>query len=186
MWHNLMESGISLSEKVVRTVGVYFLLLILIRITGRRGLAGMNSMDLVVIFLLSNVVQNAVIGDDNSWLGGAVGAVTLVALNAGVNRLAIRYPRIDWLLIGSSVEVIKDGVTLEPVLRRYAIRPDDLEHAVHLQSGDSTADVQDGELTSNGQLILTLKKAEQAATYGDIQQILDRLDTLETRLSRRG
>ena len=92
MWHDLSVEQIPLAEKVIRTIGVYALLMVLFRLTGKRGLAAMNTFDFIVIFLLSNVVQNAVIGNDNSLLGGMVGAVTLVAVNAGVNRLTTISP----------------------------------------------------------------------------------------------
>ena len=59
------------------------LIAVLFRLTGKRGPASMNTFDAIVIFLLSNVVQNAVIGNDNSLIGGLIGAVTLVAVNAG-------------------------------------------------------------------------------------------------------
>ena len=78
---------IPLAEKVLRTVIVYALIAVLFRLTGKRGLASMNPFDVVVIFLLSNVVQNAIIGNDTSLTGGIIGAVTLVAVNTGVNRL---------------------------------------------------------------------------------------------------
>ena len=183
VWSHLIESDVSIAEKVVRTVGVYALLLILLRITGKRGLAGLNSMDLVVIFLLSNVVQNAIIGNDNSLLGGAVGAVTLVAVNAAVNRLACKYAWADRLFMGSSVSVIEDGVGNTEVLQHYGVRRDELDHAVRLQGGDSIENVADGELTPTGQLVLTLKEAAQGATRADIDRILSRIGQLETRLS---
>src|SRR6202171_5506733 len=87
MWHDLFVEQIPLAEKVIRTIGVYALLMVLFRLTGKRGLAALNTFDFVVIFLLSNVVQNAVIGNDTSVTGGLIGAVTLVAVNTGVNRL---------------------------------------------------------------------------------------------------
>jgi uncharacterized membrane protein YcaP (DUF421 family) len=83
---------IPILEKILRTVLVYVLIVVLFRLTGKRGLAGLNTFDFVVIFLLSNVVQNAIIGSDNSLLGGAVGAVTLVVVNTAVNRLIASVP----------------------------------------------------------------------------------------------
>jgi hypothetical protein len=78
---------IPLAEKILRTVIAYAAIAVLFRLTGKRGLAALNTFDFVVIFLLSNVVQNAVIGNDTSVTGGLIGAVTLVAVNTGVNRL---------------------------------------------------------------------------------------------------
>ncbi len=88
--HDLWTSGEPLAEKVIRTVAVYLGVLLLLRLAGKRDLAQLNTSDLVVLLLLSNVVQNAVIGDDNSLVGGLVGAVALVAVNSVIVRLVQR------------------------------------------------------------------------------------------------
>jgi len=87
MWHALFIEQIPFAEKVIRTVTVYALIALLFRLTGKRGLSNLSTFDVVVIFLLSNVVQNAIIGNDTSLTGGIVGAVTLVTVNALVNRV---------------------------------------------------------------------------------------------------
>lgn len=81
MWHAMFVEQIPLAEKVLRTVIVYAFIALLFRVTGKRGLASLNTFDIIVLFLLSNVVQNAVIGNDTSLIGGLIGAVTLVAVN---------------------------------------------------------------------------------------------------------
>lgn len=100
---------IPLTEKILRTVIVYALIAVLFRFVGKRGLAGMNTFDFIVIFLLSNVVQNAVIGNDDSLVGGMIGAVTLVAVNAGVNRLIVVSATAGRLFEGRATTVISDG-----------------------------------------------------------------------------
>ena len=70
MWNDLLSLGVSAPEKILRTVVIYLVLAVLLRLAGKRDLAQLNSFDLVVMLLLSNVVQNAVIGPDNSLLGG--------------------------------------------------------------------------------------------------------------------
>src|SRR5664279_1109836 len=90
MWHDMFAQQIPFPEKVIRTLAVYALIALLLRATGKRGLAGLNSLDITVMFLLSNVVQNAVIGNDNSVIGAVIGAVTLVVVNSAVNRAALR------------------------------------------------------------------------------------------------
>lgn len=87
-------------EKVVRTVAVYLGIAVLIRLAGKRLMAQMNSLDLVVVLLLSNVVQNAIIGEDNSLVGGLLGAVVLVAVNAGLDRLAQAHPTLHAVIEG--------------------------------------------------------------------------------------
>src|ERR1035438_4377236 len=102
MWHAMFVGQISVTEKILRTVLVYALLAVLFRVTGKRGLASMNTFDFIVIFLLSNVVQNAVIGNDTSLIGGIIGAVTLVAVNSAVNRLIAVSPTAARIFDGRS------------------------------------------------------------------------------------
>ena len=183
MWHEIFVVQVPIAEKVIRTVLVYATIILLFRLTGKRGLAGLNTLDFVVIFLLSNVVQNAVIGNDTSFSGGAIGAVTLVAINAGLNRLIARSPRAARLLEGTSTTVIEDGVVVAPAVRRLALRPQELEHAVRLQNGDSIDEMERGVLEPSGQLILTLKPSEQGATKEDIENVLARLAALDEKLA---
>jgi len=109
VWHSIFVLQIPVAEKVLRTVLVYATIVVLFRLTGKRGLAGLNTLDFVVLFLLSNVVQNAIIGSDNSFSGGAIGAITLVAVNTGVNRLVATSPTAALWLEGKPTTVIVDG-----------------------------------------------------------------------------
>jgi uncharacterized membrane protein YcaP (DUF421 family) len=175
--------GIPVLEKVLRTVLVYSLILILFRVAGKRDLASLSTFDFVVIFLLSNVVQNAVIGNDDSLLGGVVGAVTLIALNAAINRWVATSDRASRLLEGTATTVIEDGRVLSKTLRRLALRPSALEHAVRIQNGDDLSEVQTARLEPNGQLVITLKPSEQNASKGDIAELHARLDALDAALA---
>jgi uncharacterized membrane protein YcaP (DUF421 family) len=179
MWHDLITQQLPWTEKVVRTVLVYALLVVLFRLSGKRGLASMNTFDVVVVFLLGNVVQNAVIGNDDSFTGAAIGAVTLVAVNALVNRLTVLSPLAQRIFEGTPTAVITDGRVVRGSLRRLGLRRTELEHAVRLQNGDDVAQVDHGELEPGGQLLLTLKDDEQGATKADVAALLARLDHLE-------
>ncbi len=183
--HDLVIVQVPIVEKVLRTVLVYVLIVLLFRFTGKRGLAGLNTFDFVVIFLLSNVVQNAVIGQDNSLLGGAIGAVTLVAVNVGLNRVNARSSVVRRLLEGSATTVITDGQVDEGAIRRLGIDRAELDHAVRAQNGDDISEMAAGRLEPGGQLVLSLKPAEQTATKGDVAALNRRLDDLE-RLLRQG
>lgn len=182
MWHAIFVIQIPVIEKIVRTILVYAVILVLFRLAGKRGLASMNTLDFVVIFLLSNVVQNAIIGNDLSVTGGAIGAAALVAINAGVNRLVAHSNLAARLLEGTPTTVIADGEPVVQEIRRLALRRGDLEHAVRIQNGDDLASVETGILDTSGHLILTLKAAEQVATKRDIDEILERLAGLQARL----
>lgn len=184
MWHDLFTEQIPWTEKILRTVIVYALLAVVFRFTGKRGLANMNTFDFIVIFLLSNVVQNAVIGNDNSLIGGIIGAVTLVLVNAGINRLIATNKRAARVFEGHGTAVISHGHIVGRAVRRLGLRPSELDHAVRLQNGDDIAQVDSGRLEPGGQLVLTLKPEEQGATKADIAALNAKLDKLEVLLSK--
>jgi uncharacterized membrane protein YcaP (DUF421 family) len=171
-------------EKVLRTILVYTTILILFRIAGKRDLATLNMFDFVVLFLLSNVVQNAIIGNDTSVLGGAIGAATLIAVNATLNRWVAVSERAARVLEGKPTTIIQNGHFVARAARRLALRPSDVEHAVRMQNGDNITEVATGLMEPNGQLILTLKFEEQNANKSDIASISARLQAIETALER--
>ena len=114
-------------EKVLRTVVVYFAIVILLRVFGKRELAQLNSFDLVVLLLLSNVVQNAIIGPDSSLWGGLIGAATLLFLNMVMVRVVKRWPSIDRLFEGKQNAIVTDGTYDEHATRGDLER---LEHKI--------------------------------------------------------
>src|ERR1700710_2364417 len=109
MWNDLTHLDLSVWEKVIRTIAVYLALALLLRLAGKRDLAQLNSFDLVVMLLLSNVVQNAVIGPDNSLSGGLLGAVVLVAFNAVVVRASVTSEGVHRLLEGTATVLASRG-----------------------------------------------------------------------------
>jgi uncharacterized membrane protein YcaP (DUF421 family) len=183
VWHAMFVEQIPLTEKILRTIIVYALIAVLFRLTGKRGLAGMNTFDIIVIFLLSNVVQNAVIGNDTSLTGGVVGAVTLVTVNAAVNRLIASSTTAARIFDGRATTVISDGHILGGALRRLGLRRSELDLAVRVQNGDDISEIGRGSLEPGGQLVLTLKPAEQSATKADVTELTDRLSRIESLLS---
>ena len=179
MWHAIFAEQIPFTEKILRTIIIYALLVVLFRLTGKRGMANLSTLDFVVIFLLSNVVQNAIIGNDNSVTGGIIGAVTLVSVNAVIDRLIVASPAAERIFEGRATTVIEDGHVRARVLRRLGMSRSEIDHAVRLQNGDDVSQVETGSLEPAGQLILTLKHAEQGATKADIADLGDRLARIE-------
>jgi uncharacterized membrane protein YcaP (DUF421 family) len=183
MWHAMFVIQTSVPEKILRSVLVYAVIVLLFRLAGKRGLANLNTLDLTVLLLLSNVVQNAIIGSDNSVLGGVLGAVTLVGVNAALNHGLSRSQRLAHVIEGTSTTVIENGHLVPKALRRLAIRPHELDHAVRLQNGDAIGEVEDGRLEPDGQLILTLKQDEQGATKADVADLQNRLSSIQAALT---
>ncbi len=183
MWQDLFIVQVSIAEKIIRTIAVYALIVVIFRIAGKRAIASMNTMDFVVMFLLSNVVQNAIIGPDNSFLGGAIGAVTLVAVNSLVDRLAYYSPRIRHLIEGHATDVIRKGETDKRALRRLGLRPAELDHAVRVQNGNEVSEIWKGTLEASGQLVVSLREKDRGATEGDIAELRATLARIEALLS---
>src|SRR5579859_4921932 len=94
MWHDIFALGAPILEKILRPALVYFFLVLSLRVFGKRELAQLNPFDLVVLLSLSNTVQNAIIGNDNSLTGGLVGALALLAMNYLVVRFLFRHRRL--------------------------------------------------------------------------------------------
>src|SRR5436190_17694664 len=109
LFRDLFHPDISILEKIVRPILVYFFLVISLRLAGKRELAQLNPFDLVVLLTLSNTVQNAIIGNDNSVTGGIIGASTLLAVNYFVVRFLYSHERLDHLIEGACDELITDG-----------------------------------------------------------------------------
>jgi uncharacterized membrane protein YcaP (DUF421 family) len=183
VWQSMFVVQIPILEKILRTVLVYATMVLLFRLVGKRDLAVLNTFDFVVIFLLSNVVQNAIIGSDNSLLGGVIGAATLVGINDLVNRLLARSARAARVLEGVPTTVIEDGQFIPRALRRLSLRPEEVEHAVRVQNGDNVTEIGTGRMEPSGQLVLTLKPGEQSADKDDITRLNARLDAIDAALA---
>src|SRR6266446_1668004 len=100
LWRDLFYPDVSILEKIIRPILVYFFLIIGLRLAGKRELAQLNPFDLVVLLTLSNTLQNAIIGEDNTITGGIIGAATLLALNYVVVRFLYSHKKLDRLVEG--------------------------------------------------------------------------------------
>ena len=176
--HDLFTITEPIAEKVARTIAVYLGILLLLRLAGKRDLAQLNTFDLVVLLLLSNVVQNAVIGDDNSLLGGLLGAATLIAVNSVVARVAQRSDAAVRLIEGAATTLVRDGQLDEQALTHLGLRKADVILALRHQGALSIEDVQEAVLAPGGSIVLTLKPDAGPATVADIARLEAKLDRL--------
>ncbi len=142
MWHDIFTVGAPVVEKMLRPVIVYLFMVIALRIFGKRELAQLNPFDLVVLLSLSNTVQNAIIGNDNSLSGGLIGAFTLLAVNYLVIRFLFRHRRLDQVFEGKPTVLIDDGKVLRDALAKELLTQSELMTVLHRQGFDSIADVQ--------------------------------------------
>ena len=130
-WSDLLHPDVSILEKIIRPVIVYVFLVIGLRLAGKRELAQLNPFDLVVLLTLSNTVQNAIIGNDNSVTGGLIGATTLLAVNYIVVRFLFKHEKLERLVEGDSDVLIENGEIKHDRLRKELITLPELEMAAH-------------------------------------------------------
>ena len=183
MSEHLFHLGVAAPEKVVRTVAVYAAIAVLLRLAGKRDLAQLNTFDLVVMLLLSNVVQNAIIGPDDSLVGGLLGAAVLIAVNSLVVRVVASNERLTRLFEGTPTVLVEDGNYDRAALRREGLRREDLDVALRRQGANSVDDVAEATLAPGGAVVITLKDGEQPASRADVLRIEAKLDAL---LAQRG
>src|SRR5213596_3099812 len=121
IWKDMFFIGLPLGEKILRPIIIYAFLVISLRLSGKRELAQLNPFDLVVLMTLSNTVQNAIIGEDNSLLGGLIGAAALLLANYLVVRFMFFHPRLERAIEGQPVCLIEHGKVKEEELRKELI-----------------------------------------------------------------
>src|SRR5271154_6852207 len=141
-WHDMFQMSTPVIEKIFRAALVYAALMLGLRLAGKRELAQLNPFDLIVLLMLSNTVQNAIIGDDNTVTGGLLGATTLLFLNYLIVRLAYRSPRLQRLFGGEPDVLIRHGRLIKHNLEREMITREELTAAAHRQGLSSLHDVE--------------------------------------------
>ena len=148
--HMLAWPELPLFEKVLRPIVVYAVLVFLLRVFGKRELAQLNPFDLVVLLSLSNTVQNAIIGSDNSVAGGVVGAVALLAANYVVVRFMFKHRRLDQLLEGEPTTLIEKGKVCNEGLARELLTAAELQTVAHRQGFARLDDIETCVLEPGG------------------------------------
>lgn len=187
MWHLTLP----VSEKMLRPIIVYGFLVAALRVFGKRELAQLNPFDLVVLLSLSNTVQNAIIGEDNSVLGGLIGAFTLLGVNYLVVRFLFRHRRLDQVLEGQPTLLIEGGQIRPRALATELLTEAELLTVVHRQGFTSLAEVERCVLEPGGTFFIQGKappRAEQqhAALLAHLENLSRQLDDVRRHLTTRG
>ncbi|MEK6285897.1 MAG: YetF domain-containing protein [Acidobacteriota bacterium] len=176
IWSDLFHPDISIIEKIVRPLMVYFFLVIGLRLAGKRELAQLNPFDLIVLLTLSNTVQNAIIGNDNSVTGGLIGATTLLAVNYIVVRFLFKHEKLDRLVEGDSDVLIQVGQIRHDRLKKELITLSELESAAHKQGFGSLDEVDRAVLEPGGTFAFIGKKpSPEGARHAEVLERLDQL-----------
>src|SRR5438093_10483718 len=156
-WKDMFVIGLPLAEKILRPIIVYAFLVTSLRLSGKRELVQLNPFDLVVLLTLSNTVQNAIIGEDNSVLGGIIGATSLLVTNYLVVRFLYDHRKLEQLVEGRADALIEGGKVRVRNLKRELITVPQLEAAARKQGFDSVSEVEQCGLAPGG----TLTRSEE-------------------------
>ncbi|HTQ40464.1 MAG TPA: YetF domain-containing protein [Pirellulales bacterium] len=185
MWHDMFYLALPVAEKILRSIVVYVFLILGVRLAGKRQLAQLNAFDLVVLLTLSNTVQNAIIGDDNSVTGGLVGAATLLLVNYVVVWYLYGHQKLDHLIEGDADVLISGGKIRRDRLRKELITESELEAAARRQGFGSLQDVDQAILEPGGTISLVARKpAPDEMRHGEIvmrlEEVLNEVRKLTT------
>jgi uncharacterized membrane protein YcaP (DUF421 family) len=182
MWHDMFVLGGPILEKILRPVIVYIFLILGLRLSGKRELAQLNPFDLIVLLTLSNTVQNAIIGNDNTVTGGLIGAASLLAINYLVVRFLYDHRKIDQIVEGNADILVEDGKIHEHRLKKELITKEELAAAARRQGFESLSDVRQCILEPGGTLTFIAKKPDTE----DVRhtELLKKFDLLTEEIAR--
>jgi uncharacterized membrane protein YcaP (DUF421 family) len=174
--------GLPLLEKILRPIIVYLFLVVSLRLSGKRELVQLNPFDLVVLLTLSNTVQNAIIGDDNSVSGGLIGATSLLLINYLVVRFLYGHRKLEQIVEGRSDILIEGGKIKDDRLKKELITTTQLEAAARKQGFDSLAEVDKCILEPGGTLSFVGRKPGTEDVRH--QELVSRLEKLMEEVAR--
>jgi uncharacterized membrane protein YcaP (DUF421 family) len=158
----MLEMSMPWWEFVLRAVIVYVVLLGMIRLSGKRTMGQFTAFDMLLIVLLGNAVQNALLGSDTSMSGGLLLAATLIVLNWSVGFITARSRAAERLLEGAPVVLARHGHVYREVLRRELVSRDDFAKAMREAGCSDVERVHLALLETNGHITIVLREAEKS------------------------
>lgn len=185
MFGDMFGLDLSIAEKVLRPIFVYAFLIIALRVFGKRELAQLNPFDLVVLLMLSNTVQNAIIGNDNTLIGGIIGAIALLATNYLVVRFVLKHRRLDEILEGKATVLIQNGKIQLKALTKEMLNRAELTAVAHRQGFKKLEDIESCTIEPGGTFVIEGKEPhESERQYAEITKRLNRIEKLLENLQR--
>lgn len=179
--HDMFWLGVPIIEKILRPIAIYAFLIVSLRLAGKRELAQLNPFDLVVLLTISNTVQNAIIGEDNSVTGGLIGAATLLVVNHFVVRYLYGHERLERLVEGDEDVLIDNGELLIDRLRKELITENELLSAAHKQGFATLAEIDRAVIEPGGTIVFLAKKPPTDSLRHD--ELVSKLDQIGAELA---
>ena len=188
MLTSMFHLQLPILEKLLRPMIVYLVLIGFLRLFGKRELAQLNPFDLVVLLSLSNTVQNAIIGDDNSVTGGIIGAFSLLAINWLLMRFLYRHPKINDALQGTETTLIRAGKLDQAAMKREGLTQEELLSVLHKQNFNRFEEVRTCVLEPNGTFYLegllpTEGEQESGAMMEAVRKLSEEIGALRSELA---
>jgi uncharacterized membrane protein YcaP (DUF421 family) len=174
--------GLPVAEKILRPIVVYVFLIVGLRLAGKRELAQLNPFDLVVLLTISNTVQNAIIGEDNSVTGGLIGAATLLVVNHFVVRYLYGHARLEQLVEGDPDVLIENGIINVDRLKEELITKSELVAAAHKQGFATLEEIDRAVLEPGGGICFFAKKPTPESRRHE--ELLERLERISAQLAQ--
>lgn len=161
MWPDLYTTAVPYGNLILRAAVVYFAIVLLLRVSGKRQMGQMNASEFVAVLLISNAVQNAMNAGDNSLTGGIVLAATLIVLSWLVSVLTFRSERMSWLLEGSPTLLIHNGKIVEAARKRELLSENEVMTLLRKNNVHEISEVKTGILEADGHLSVTKFREER-------------------------
>lgn len=182
MWKDMFVLAVPVLEKILRPIAVYAFLVISLRLSGKRELVQLNPFDLVVLLTLSNTVQNAIIGEDNTVTGGIISASSLLIVNYLVVRFLYSHRKLDQIVEGRADILIENGKVRTGNLKRELITMAQLEAAARKQGFESISEVQQCVLEPGGTITFIGKKPDTEEMRH--RDLVDRMEKMMVELNK--
>ena len=143
---------------VLRACAIYVLVMVLVRVSGKRAVGQFTPFDLVLLILIGNAVQNGINGGDDSLTGAAIMATTLIALNYGVAFVTSRNRKVEKFVEGVPVVLARNGKLFDHVLRRELVSREDFREALRMNGVEDVSEVELALLETNGSISVVKKR----------------------------
>ena len=143
---------------VLRACAIYVLVMVLVRVSGKRAVGQFTPFDLVLLILIGNAVQNGINGGDDSLTGAAIMATTLIALNYGVAFVTSRNRKVEKFVEGVPVVLARNGKIFDHVLRRELVSREDFREALRMNGVEDVSEVELALLETNGSISVVKKR----------------------------
>ena len=182
----LDHQTVTWAEKILRPIIVYFCLVFLLRVFGKRELGQLNPFDLIVILSLSNTVQNSIIGEDNSLVGGIVGAAALLGINYLIAFIKFKNARVERFFEGKPLVLIENSQINERALRRELMTKEDLDVIAHRESLGSAKEIEKCIVDPNGEFLVegntpTSEENFRSEVLRQLQELTEQMQELKAR-----